>query len=361
MPGPGPDDADHPANAGGIDTSVEDHDLPHAQVVVDGKVPAAPPRRKRAPTFTGMVVDKLEGVAESLKLPVPKTRKSRVLVRSVIVAFLVIAAWIVGLVWWQLRGASKPDLRPIAEQILDEIRAGDYEKLYREASPRFQEITIEGDFARKMADMNATLGPFREIKAVTGTEQVRGPGGKSARVALVMSFARADTVRGSISFHWDDGQWKLLGVSIDLPDSIAKVETSEDKRLERIKGDPQVIVDALVVLLRLQKGDFAGVWRDAADKPFKTAISIADLGDLEKQRQKELGRFKRIYDVTSNTITPGGTGDSLDLLLEYEGAEGAIIKCELEFSRADPQIPVWRLASYKPIMPSPRVPAKPAK
>ncbi len=350
MAGEGPERPGDAGGSGSIDVEISGASLPPAQAVKDGK------GRRRAVTIGGRVVDKLEDVAASLHLPVPKTKKSRVLVRSAVLGFLVVASWIVGLVWWQLRGASKPDLRPVAEKILTELRAGDYEKVYQEASPRLQEIVLEGSFAQEMANMTATLGAFREITSVSGTEIVRGPSGRSARVALVMSFDKASTVRGSISFHWEDGDWRLLGVSVDLPTDIANIETSEEKRLERVQGEPVVIVDALAVLLRLQKGDVAGVWSGATDA-FKTATSKENLAELEKQREKELGRFARIVDVTSNKKTPSKTGDTLDLLVEYEGSENAIISVHFDFSRIDQYQP-WTLNAYKPIMPMPRVPSK---
>jgi hypothetical protein len=336
----GSDPAD-PGGSGSIDVDVSpSKSLPIARA------------RKRAATLGGRVADKIEHAAEALHLPVPKTRKSRVLVRSVIVGFLVVAAWIVGLVWWQLRGASKPDLRPVAEKILVELRAGQYEKVYAEASPRLQERVLEGGFAQEMANMNATLGAFREIASVTGTEVVRGPSGRSARVALVMSFDKASRVRGSLSFHWEDGEWRLLGVAVDLPPDIATIETSEEKRLERVQGEPVVIVDAIAILLRLQKGDVAGVWNNATPA-FKISTSKDNLAELEKQRAKELGRFASIVDVTENKKTPSETGDSLDLKVEYESAEKAVIDVHFEFSRRDQYQP-WTLNSYKPIMPMPR-------
>ncbi len=309
----------------------------------------------------GKVAEKLEQTADALHLPVPKTRKSRVLVRSVIVGFLVVAAWIVGLVWWQLRGASKPDLRPTAQHIMEQLAAGNFDKVYAEASPRYQEIVPEGSFAVQMADMNASLGPFKEITSVTGTEVVVGASGTSARIALVMTFEKATKVRGSLSFHREDRQWRLLGVSIDLPADLAKVESAEAKREDRVKGDPVVRVDALVVLLRLERGDVRGVWSDAAPV-FQGAVSIDDLTALEKQRQKEIGRFDKIVDVTSNRKNPSGTGDSLDLVVQYKNAakaaEPTIISAHFEFTRDDPRLPVWKLSTYKPIMPLPRVPAK---
>jgi Protein of unknown function (DUF4019) len=358
-----------PGGSGSIDVEMSGNALPKAPA------PAGRPRR-RASTLghavdkavdkvvdkvvgpvvhkvVGPVVHKIEDVAEQLHLPVPKTRKSRVLFRSVIVGFLVVTAWIVGLVWWQLRGASKPDLRPVAEKILVDLRAGDYEKVYAAASPRLQEIVLEGTFAQEMANMNATLGAFREITSVTQTEVVRGPSGRSARVALVASFDKASTVRGSLSFHWEDGDWKLLGVSFDLPTDIATIETSEEKRLQRVQGAPVVIVDAIATLLRLQRGDVVGVWSHASPA-FQTATSKDNLAELEKQRTKELGRFARIVDVTQNKQTPSGTGDSLDLLVEYEnGPTNAVVPVHFEFTRLDQYQP-WTLAAYKPIMPMPR-------
>ena len=325
---------------------------------------AVPRPRRRAQTMSGRVVgkvaEKLEQTADALHLPVPKTRKSRVLVRSVIVGFLVVAAWIVGLVWWQLRGTSKPDLRPIAQHILEQLRAGDYDKVYQAASPRYQEIVLEGSFAKQVADINASLGAFKEITSASVGDVVRGPSGTSTTVNLVMTFDKAAKVRGWISFHREEGEWRMLGIDVDLPTDLAKVEGAEDKRIARSKGDPVVVVDALVVLLRLQKGDVKDVW-SGADAVFQGAVSMSDLADLETQRQKEIGKFARIVHVTSNKKTPSELGDSLDMLLEYEsadkGAEKTILSAHFEFSRTDPRGP-WRLSTYKPIMPLPRVPAK---
>lgn len=345
-----------PAGSGSIDVDVSSSNrVPQAATV-----PRDRKGRRRAPTLGGRVADKVAGTiehaAESLHLPVPKTRKSRVLVRSVVVGFLVVAAWIVGLVWWQLRGASKPDLRPVAEHILEQLRAGDYDKVYEDASPRFQEIVLEGDFAQQMANINATLGPFKEITAVSSTEVVRGPSGTSARVSLLMAFERSKSVRGSLSFHREEGAWKLLGVSVDLPPDIEKIETAEDKRIKRLAGDPIVITQALIVLLRIERGETAKVWDDAAPV-FKTAVSKDDLAALERTRAKEIGKFVRINDITSNKTDPAGHGDSLELLVEYDGVEKPLIAVHFEFTRVD-RYHAWQLSTYKPIMPLPRVPSK---
>jgi hypothetical protein len=312
---------------------------------------------KVAGKVAGVVVGKLEQTADALHIPVPKTRKSRVLFRSVVVGFLVVAAWIVGLVWWQLRGVSKPDLRPVAQHILEELRAGEYQKVYQEASPRYQEIVVESSFAKLMADMNATLGAFKEIQSATVGDVIRGPSGTATTVSLVMTFEKSPKVRGAMSFHREGGEWKLLGISVELPPEIAGVELSQDKRLARVQGDPIAVTDALTVLVRLAHGDAAGVWKDATDKPFKVSISIDDLRAAELVRQKEIGKFVKIVDVTSNKQDPGGHGDSVDLLAQYDGPEKTIISVHFDFERVGDDL-VWHLASYRPIMPLPRVPAR---
>ena len=160
-----------------------------------------------------------------------------------------------------------------------------------------------------------------------------------------------------MSFHREQGEWKLLGLSVELPPEIAKIETADDKRLARVAGDPIVITDALVVLVRLRNGDAAGVWKDAAEKPFKVSISIDDLRDAEAVREKEIGRFVKIVDVTSNKQDPGGHGDSIEVLAQYDGTEKTIISVHFSFTRTGDDL-IWHLASYQPIMPLPRVPAR---
>jgi hypothetical protein len=342
----------------------------------------AVPRRARAPTHSGRVVDavergvdkvvgtvagqvgkiagkaavKLEPIADAMHIPVPKTRKSRVLFRSVVVGFLVVAAWIVGLIWWQLKGVSKPDLRPIAQHILEQLRAGDYEQVYQEASPRYQEIVVESSFARLMADMNATLGAFKEIQSASVGDVIHGPSGTATTVSLVMTFEKSPKVRGAMSFHREGGEWKLLGLTVELPPEIAKIETADDKRLARVAGDPIVVTSAIAVLTRLARGDAATVWKDAAEKPFKVSMSIDDLRAAEEVRKKEIGKFVKIVDVTSNKQDPGGHGDALDVLAQYDGPEKTIISVHFDFARTGDDL-VWHLASYRPIMPGPRVPA----
>jgi Protein of unknown function (DUF4019) len=294
-------------------------------------------------------------VAESLShLPiVPKTRKSRVVVRSLIVGLLLVAAWIGGIVYWQWRGEQKPDFRPLAEKILVELRNHDYDKVYRDASPRFQELVLQETFEHEMSEMNATLGAFREISSVTETEIVRGPSGKSARVGLLVVFDPTGTARGNMSFHLeDDHTWHLLGISIELPPDVATRATKEEDRLKRVQGPPELEELAVGIVKQLEQGEFQQVY-DAAADTFRASTSPSNLAELEHKRQDEIGKFSRIVNVTSLKQSPSGESANLDALFEYEGATKTVISVHFGFVK-DRTTRKWRLAEYKPIMPAPR-------
>ena len=337
--------ADPAGASGSIDVQISGADLP---VAAD---PAAGAPAEAHPHHAG-----LSGrVAESLShLPlVPKTRKSRVVARSLIVGLLLVAAWIGGIVYWQWRGERKPDFRPQAEKILVELRDHDYEKVYRDASPRFQELVLLEAFEHEMSEMNATLGTFREISSVTETEIVRGPSGKSARVGLLVVFDPTGTARGNMSFHLEDNHtWHLLGISIELPADVATRATKEEDRLKRVQGPPELEQLAVDLVKQLDQGEFQQVY-DAAADTFRASTSPSNLAELERKRQKEIGKFSRIVNVTSLKQSPTGESANLDALFEYEGATKTVISVHFGFVK-DRTTRQWRLAEYKPIMPAPR-------
>ena len=134
--------------------------------------------------FVGANVHKLgEGLAKAGEsvhaLPAAtKTRRGRLLLRSVIVGFVVVAAWIAVIVGLQLHGNDIPDFRPTAEHILVEIGKGSAAigEVYEKASPRFQEMVGKERFIDEMTDLTTTLGAFNEVTSVNDTLVTNGPG-----------------------------------------------------------------------------------------------------------------------------------------------------------------------------------------
>jgi len=356
-----------PAGASGsVDVHISDPEL--------RKVDAAQVKRKRARTIPAAVVgavsarvvhaadaigdkvvqasDSLTGkVGESLAhLPVvPRTRRGRVMARSVVLSFLLVFSWISVIVGLQLRHPRPPDFRPHAERLLIALRDGHAPQVYREASIRFQEVVLEDTFVEQMDDMNHTLGPFQEISAVLDTQINRGPGGRTGLVQVRIEYATGPT-KGSLTFRWEGGTWKMLGIFIDVPKEIAATAGTEAKRKERVKGNADELrAVAQGILEHSAKGEVDAIWNDAA-LGFQQSIALANFRQTEADRRKVLGPFRRILDVTAARQNPSRTGASLQLLIEFEKAT---ITGSFEFTRIDD---AWKLTFFKLVLPLPRVP-----
>lgn len=288
-------------------------------------------------------------VGESLShLPVvPRTRRGRVMARSVILSFLLVFSWIAVIVGLQLRHARPPDFRPLAEHILVAVRDGHAREVYRDASIRFQEVVLEETFVEQMADMNRTLGAFEEISAVLDTEINRGPGGRTGRVDARLEYATGST-KGSMAFRWEGGKWKMLGIFVDVPKNVAPA--TQAQREARVKGpQDELRAAAQKILEQSARGEIDAIWNQAA-LGFQQSIALPNFRETEADRRKVLGPFRRILDVTSARQNPSRTGASLQLLIEFEKAT---ITGSFEFTKIDDQ---WKLTFFKLVLPLPRVP-----
>lgn len=293
----------------------------------------------------GEAVGDVVGASLSHLPVVPKTRRGRVMARSVIVSFLLVFGWIAVIVGLQLRGTRPPDLRPDAERILIALRDGKAVAVYDDASERFQGVVRDRQtFVDQMTEMNKTLGRFIEIGAVIRTETGHGPGGKTGRLDMSLQYEKAKT-RGSVSFRWEDHRWKLLGLAIEVPDAIA---SNKEQRKERIAPRPDEIAELKAavegVLVHSAKGEIDQLWQEASPA-FQQAIPVDDLRRTETKRRATLGAFDRVLDVRGVRLNPGRNYATLVVLLQYDNAT---ITGNFEFSRSDDK---WRLVIYKLIMP----------
>jgi len=373
-PEDGPDDPDDkpepapetpaPGESGSVDVRFTDP---------EGKPAAEPaPRRKRARTIPVAIAVKVgekvvhsadaigdrvvqasdsltAKVGESLSaLPVvPRTRRGRVMARSVILSFLLVFSWIAVIVGLQLRHARPPDFRPLANGILVALRDGQAREVYANASIRFQEVVLEETFVEQMADMNRTLGPFEEISAVLDTELNRGPGGRTGRVDARLEYASGPT-KGSMAFRWEGGQWKMLGIFVDVPKNVAPA--TQAQREARVKGpEDELRAVAQRILEQSARNEIDEIWNQAA-LGFQQSIALPNFRQTEADRRKVLGPFRRILHVTSARQNPSRTGASLQLLIEFEKAT---ITGSFEFTKIDD---AWKLTFFKLVLPLPRVP-----
>lgn len=365
-PGDGPPPS--AGDSGSIDVRISD---PELGPVSGPAGPADPPgpragrKRGHLPALGAKVVHAADAIGDSVvraggvvgdvvgeslsHLPVmPKTRRGRVMARSVILSFLLVFGWIAVIVGLQLRGTRPPDLRPEAERILIALRDGKAAEVYDQASIRFQSVARDQQtFVDQMKDMNQTLGPFRELTAVIATNVNRGPGGRTGRLDVTLAYEKGKT-RGSLSFRWEERRWKLLGLAIEVPESIRAEASTEGSREERSSARPDEIAELKAavedVLVRSKHDEIAQLWQQASPA-FQQAMAVDDLRRTEADRRRTLGPFDRVLDVRGVRLNPKRNYASLVVLLQFEKAT---ITGKFDFSRSDDR---WRLVIYKLVMP----------
>lgn len=342
-PAPAPDAV--PAEASGsVDVTFSQPALPAARAV-RSRAPTQPgARRRRATTMTGRLGESLSNLPV-VRQVMPRSSRAQVLVRSVIVAFGLIASWIVAIIWLQTRAEEKPDFRPQAEEVFARLRDGDAKRVYDESSERFQEMVLFEKFEATLADMNQALGPFLEVAAVVKTQTFRGPSGRIGRVDLLLDFEKG-RAPGSISFRWEDARWKFIGLWVELPKDVAKIETSDEARKKRVELPDEIKQLAIQVLEQTRDGQDDAIWDAAHPDLFQASVSREEFRAIQKQRRDTLGPFRRLLKVTygKGTVTGGG----LDALLEF--GNNLTISGSFRFTKVDG---VYRLSFYKLILPLP--------
>ena len=303
--------------------------------------------------------ESLTSVGESLtELPrVARTRRGQLLVRSLVVGFLIVFAWIAAIVALQLRGGvdKQIDFRPFAEKILIELSSGAVAvgQAYERASPRFQEFVGKERFVDDMTDLHATVGKFKEIAAVNDTLVTRGPTGRVARVSLTVAYEKGKT-KASVSLHQHEGRWKLLGIGVEVPPEVRITQRQREERVKACKDpmDPKkcdLYVAANRVLEQLRDNQAAQVW-DAASPFFQKQEEKTRWVQIQRENQAQLGEFRRIIAVTDQRVFR--TGNALyDVLLEYTRSQG--VRAIFSFTRASKTEP-WKLLSLKIVVPMPR-------
>jgi hypothetical protein len=274
---------------------------------------------------------------------------------------LLVASWITVIVGVQLRTHDTPDFRPAAERILIEISEGSAAigEVYERASPRFQEFVRKERFIDDMTDLDATNGKFREITAINETLVTNGPSGRVGRVSLTASYDKG-IAKGSISFHFDKGQWKLLGIGVEVPSDVKITQVERQNRVAACIDDKGHDVSdqrakcpvrdaAETILEQIRDGKAGEVW-DAASDVFKQQESRARFIQIQEEHRAALGSYKRLLTVTEARAI-GGVTATFDMLAEFDKSSG--VRVDFGFARASKSAP-WELRRFKVVVPMPR-------
>jgi hypothetical protein len=172
-------------------------------------------------------------------------------------------------------------------------------------------------------------------------------------VSLTVAYERGKT-KASVSLHQHEGQWKLLGIGVEVPPEVQITQRQREERVKACKDpmDPKkcdLHVAANRILEQLRDGQAAQVWQ-AASPIFQKQEEKTRWVQIQGGNQAQLGEFRRIIAVTDQRVFRSGNA-LFDVLLEYTRSQG--VRAIFGFTRASKADP-WKLLSLKIVVPMPR-------
>ena len=209
-------------------------------------------------------------------------------------------------------------------------------------------------FVDDMMDLKATVGKFIEVIAINESLVTHGPTGRIGRLSLGVVYDKGKT-RAAVSLHWDDGQWKLLGVTVEVPAELQITQAERESRVAACENPMDskrcdVHIAANQIREHLRDGQSALVWDKASDV-FQKQEPKARFVQIEAEHQLVLGDYRRIIAVTEAKVIGGSTRGTFDTLVEYSKANVRAIFGFVRASKAEP----WQLRSLKVVLPMPRL------
>lgn len=279
-----------------------------------------------------------------------RRKRRRRFILPVTITFVLVFGWIGVMVGLQMLSGSEGSFRDETVAVLEAMRDRRTAELYREASPLFRERMTVDALTDTAADVDQTLGKFREILTSKIVDEIDGPGGRTRRLATTLAFERAKT-SGHFSFHWVDGRWRLLGFGISIPAALAPAsdEDAAAASSARSQAPSRVLAQFREILEIGREGGAAQIHAEAAP-PFQAAIDAARFAKLLEEREHLLGRYVDITSIQSATQNRARSKAWITALVRFTKVETTV---RMTFIKLDG---VWRLSYYKVAIPLPSVP-----
>ncbi len=283
--------------------------------------------------------------------------RKRTIIKSALVAFVVIAAWIGALVWWQSRKGEGYSFRKEIQEVMEMIRDGHHAELYAQASPHLQNRMIEYRFIEKCTLVNNTLGSFRRILSTHDQGMTDEPTARTGFVEASLEFERASTTV-TLGFEWDPAasRWRLLSFHFDIPKNL-RGQVPAPELVKPPREAPSEVVELTKKMLEEIRDGKAPEVYARAHGDFKKAIDLDRFLELIRKREREMGPYKQIIDFTK-------TGKN-----ERGREKKAWVTAVIEYTRAtttgtfdfidDDEDGIWQLSKFKIDIPPPTVPARP--
>lgn len=290
-------------------------------------------------------------------------RRKKIIFQSVIVAFVLTFTWIGVLVALQMLKDSTYRFQDETTAVLEQIRDGNKSstELYYDSSPRFRDTMVRTRFLELTSRVNQTLGEFKEVLATYDPAVTEGPQGKTGHVTVSLLFENGKT-RGSFSFHFYDGKWRLLGLSIDIPEDLDDESFKPLYEFNKARNEASgEIIDIMNTTLELVRaGDGAKIY-DGSGERFKGAITRERFLERLTLQKELLGEFTRILHITHSWESGTKNRASVTCVLEFEkGKIKSKAEAWFEFERTMADGP-WELFKFIIKMPEPVVPRRPKK
>jgi len=292
--------------------------------------------------------------------------RRRMIVRSVIVAFVVISGWIGVLIGWQLMSEEPYNFSKEIDRTMRMISKVHLSELYEESSPRMRKAYSENTFVERATEINQTLGTFKEVTGTSDAVIHDRAQGKTGWVRASLRFDKNGKVvkaTGSFSWHYDPdcqredqkkkGCWRLFGYYIELPPEIA-AERPDWSQFERARSEAPAEVVAMVrdILSKLRDGKLREVYDDA-DPSFRTTVPFAQFEARAQVRAREMGTYEHILDITSSGKDEEMHKSWVTAVIEYSKAQTT---GTMDFWNTDG---TWRLSRFMIAIPEVQIPRRP--
>ena len=248
---------------------------------------------------------------------------------------------------------TSTEFRLKVEAVFKELNAGHAEAVYDDASFRFKQTLLVDKFVDMVDQMQQTLGKWVAVSEVIDVDRAATVAGMTARVQLELEFAEATTL-GEMSFHRDKkGEWRLLGMSVQVPEELQHKADLTERDYKRLKAPDEVIEQFNQILDAVREGKAAAI-HERASPSFREQRSVESFQHLLDSHRSEMGDFVRVLAVISSAQNANKDRARVHALLQYEKAKTT---GTFEFMRVGPE---WKLYGFKVVVPEPFVPADPS-
>ena len=256
---------------------------------------------------------------------VARTRRGRLLIRSMIVGFVLVAAWIVVIVALQLHGNDTPDFRPDAERILVELSKGGDRRGLRAGVAAVPGDGAQGAVHRRhdRPDPRRSASSARSPRSTTRWSPPVRPAGSAASRSPSRTTRRPARSRSACTTIRAAGSCSASASSCRRSSRSRRPSARSGSRRARTRWTSSTAMSTRPPTRSSSSssdGHADQVWDDAS-QVFQKQEQKAKFVQLQHEHLAALGNYRRIIAVSEAKVI-GGTSATFDTLAEFDKASG---------------------------------------